>query len=169
MCIGWADEWSPVICWVHDWVGLSERQSWSQRNFISGFSTSSGLAVEWILFPSVPEPEMSCLTRGRTGNFIWHSHFLLVFPISFPYSCPILISPLQPWVQNTVSSTVILPAAKQGKGNRSVIACTWWIWTSPYMPSLWKSKSVLAVEHLGLQMLLCSRELQGRLKSCECF
>lgn len=131
MCIGWADEWSPVICWVHDWVGLSERQSWSQRNFISGFSTSSGLAVEWILFPSVPEPEMSCLTRGRTGNFIWHSHFLLVFPISFPYSCPILISPLQPWVQNTVSSTVILPAAKQGKGNQSVIARTWWIWTSP--------------------------------------
>lgn len=26
MWVGWADEWSPVICWVHDWVRLSDTE-----------------------------------------------------------------------------------------------------------------------------------------------
>lgn len=131
MCICWADEWSPVICLVHDWVGLSERQSWSQRDFISGFSASSGLAVEWILFPSVPEPEAFCLTRGSTGDFIWPRHFLLDLLVSFPCSDPVPIPHLQPWVRDMAPFAMILPAAEQGEGNQSVIARPWWIWTSP--------------------------------------
>lgn len=65
-----------------------QRQSWSQRDFISGISTSPGLAVERILFPSVPEPEMSLFNKSGIGEFIWPSRFLLV---SSPCSSPVLI------------------------------------------------------------------------------
>lgn len=69
LCIGQANEWTPVIFSVHDWVGLSEAQSWSQRDFISGNPTSSGLAMERILFPSVPEPETSLFNKSEFGEF----------------------------------------------------------------------------------------------------
>lgn len=34
----------------------------------------------------------------------------------------------------------------------------------PYMPSLWNSRSVLSVEHLDLQMLLCCLGAAGKVK-----
>lgn len=86
MCVGWADEWSPVICSAHDWVRLSETQSWSQRDFISGSSTSSGLAMEWILFPSVPEAETILFDKRED----WGFYLAQPFPSWFPYPAAIL-------------------------------------------------------------------------------
>lgn len=139
-----------------------QRQSWSQRDF-SGFSTSSGLATEWILFPSVPEAETSCLTRGILGILSGPAISSLIsqFPSPAAVPCWSLASscgdgtwpPLQRFFQ----------LLNKGQENKVSLLAPSGFGHALYKPSCLKSKSVLNV-------LVCKGRwgLWGRLKSCVC-
>lgn len=81
------------------------------------------------------------------------------FLISFLCSNLVLILHLQPWLWDKASFAMIFPVAEQGEGKNCVIAHLWWIWMTlirhPYVPTCLSSKSVLADECCGLQVLIC--------------
>lgn len=145
-----------------------QTQSWSQRDFISGISTSPGLAVERILFPSVPEPEMSLFNKSGIREFIWPSRFLLGFPVSSPCSSPVLVPypsgryglwPPSQWFFQ------LLTRGGDPKCHCSSLVNLGFF----YMPGCWKSESRLEVEHLLCECWCASRELQARFKYCVYF
>ena len=141
-----------------------QRQSWSQRDVISGISTSSVLAMEWILFPSVPEPETSCLTRGKLGILSGPGISFLISQFPFACSSPVLILHLWPWVRDVAHFAMILPAAKQMEGNQCHCLPLVNLDMTHTCPAAGSPKSLLAVERLGLQVSMWHLEAAGKLE-----